>query len=42
MKTTSGLIIAGGIASLKWGKVIAVGPGNIKNGKQQPVDLTVG
>ena len=42
MKTSSGLIITGGIASLKWGKIMAVGPGNLKNGKREPIDLEVG
>ena len=33
MKTSSGLILTSSLPALKWGKVIAVGPGNIKDGK---------
>lgn len=32
MKTTSGLILTSSIPALKWGKVVAVGPGNVENG----------
>ena len=42
LKTSSGLILTGSVPALKWGKVIAVGPGSIEGGKLQPVDLKVG
>ena len=32
MKTSSGLILTSAVPALKWGKIVAVGPGNYKDG----------
>lgn len=42
MKTASGLIITGSAPVIKYGKIIAKGPGKYKNGKIQRINLKVG